>query len=153
MISSTSSKIFNSIDETIGNTPLVRLSKLKKHFNLQGNIIAKLEFFNPLGSVKDRIGLAMINFAEKKKLINTNSTIIEATSGNTGIALAFICASRGYKLILTMPDSMSVEKKKDAQIFWCQINTYSKKTWYDWSHEKSKRDKRKNIKQHNIKSI
>ena len=112
MIFSTSSKIFNSIDETIGNTPLVRLSKLKKHFNLQGNIIAKLEFFNPLGSVKDRIGLAMINFAEKKKLINTNSTIIEATSGNTGIALAFICASRGYKLILTMPDSMSVERKR-----------------------------------------
>ena len=106
------SKIHDSIDETIGNTPLVRLNNIKKEFNLYGNIIAKLEFFNPLGSVKDRIGLAMINDAEKNKKINDKTTIIEATSGNTGIALAFICACRGYKLILTMPDSMSVERKK-----------------------------------------
>ena len=109
---SSKKKIFSSIEETIGRTPLVLLKKVKKHYNLKGNIIAKLEFFNPLGSVKDRIGLAMINKAEKENKINTNSTIIEPTSGNTGIALAFICASRGYKLILTMPDSMSLERKK-----------------------------------------
>ncbi len=112
MSSKKGSKIFNSIDETIGNTPLVRLNNIKKKLNLYGNIIAKLEFFNPLGSVKDRIGLAMINSAEKQKKINTNTTIIEPTSGNTGIALAFICAARGYKLLLTMPNSMSIERKK-----------------------------------------
>ena len=105
-------RIFNSIDQTIGNTPMVRLKNLKKKFNLQGEIIAKLEFFNPLGSVKDRIGLAMIDDGINKKKINSKTTIIEPTSGNTGIALAFICASRGYKLILTMPDSMSLERKK-----------------------------------------
>ncbi len=143
MISSTSCKIFNSIDETIGNTPLVRLSKLKKHFNLQGNIIAKLEFFNPLGSVKDRIGLAMINFAEKKKLINTNSTIIEATSGNTGIALAFICASRGYKLILTMPDSMSVERKKMLKFFGAKLILTPKKLGMTGAMKKAKEIKEK----------
>ncbi len=110
-------KIYNSIDETIGKTPMVRLNKIKKKFNLQGNIIAKLEFFNPLGSVKDRIGLAMIENAEKEGSIKPQTTIIEPTSGNTGIALAFICASRGYKLILTMPDSMSVERKKMLKFF------------------------------------
>ena len=104
--------VFHSIDETIGNTPLVYLNRIKKKFHLHGNIIAKLEFFNPLGSVKDRIGLAMIDDGINKKKINSKTTIIEPTSGNTGIALAFICASRGYKLILTMPDSMSLERKK-----------------------------------------
>tara|TARA_B100000989_G_scaffold287979_1_gene258200 strand:- start:1244 stop:2182 length:939 start_codon:yes stop_codon:yes gene_type:complete len=104
--------IYNSIIETIGNTPLVRLNKLKKKFNLYGDIIAKLEFFNPLGSVKDRIGLAMIEEAEKKGILQCDSTIIEPTSGNTGISLAAICASKGYRLILTMPESMSNERKK-----------------------------------------
>tara|TARA_B100000287_G_scaffold419627_1_gene458074 strand:- start:1728 stop:2675 length:948 start_codon:yes stop_codon:yes gene_type:complete len=105
-------KIFDSIDQTIGNTPMVKLKNLKKKFNLHGQIIAKLEFFNPLGSVKDRIGLAMINEAEKEKKINSKTTIIEPTSGNTGIALAFVCATRGYQLILTMPASMSIERRK-----------------------------------------
>ena len=105
-------KVLESIDQTIGNTPMVRLKNLKKKFNLNGQIIAKLEFFNPLGSVKDRIGLAMIDQAEKEKKINSETTIIEPTSGNTGIALAFVCATRGYKLILTMPSSMSLERRK-----------------------------------------
>ncbi len=104
--------IYNSITETIGNTPLVRLNNLKKKFNLHGDIIAKLEFFNPLGSVKDRIGLAMIEESEKKGILKSGSVIIEPTSGNTGISLAAICASKGYKLILTMPESMSNERKK-----------------------------------------
>ena len=91
---------------------MVRLNNLKKNLKYYGEIIAKLEFFNPLGSVKDRIGLAMINKAEEEKKVNNKTTIIEATSGNTGIALAFICATKGYKLILTMPSSMSVERKK-----------------------------------------
>jgi len=112
LLSKRKEKIFDSIDETIGNTPLVRLNNIKRKLNLHGNIIAKLEFFNPLGSVKDRIGLAMINKAEKEKRIDSNTTIIEPTSGNTGISLAFICAARGYKLLLTMPNSMSLERKK-----------------------------------------
>ena len=96
---------------------MTKLKKLKKKLNLHGNIIAKLESFNPLGSVKDRIGLAMIKSAEEKELINSSTNIIEPTSGNTGIALAFICASRGYNLILTMPDSMSIERKKMLKFF------------------------------------
>ena len=86
-------KVFDSIDQTIGNTPMVRLNRIKKHFNVSGNILAKLEFFNPLGSVKDRIGAAMIDDAEKRGLMNKETTIIEATSGNTGIALALAYGS------------------------------------------------------------
>ena len=117
MSSKTSNKIYDSIDETIGKTPMVRLNRIKKHFKLYGNIIAKLEFFNPLGSVKDRIGLAMIESAEKSGKLKPNATIVEPTSGNTGIALAFICAARGYKLVLTMPTSMSVERQKMLKFF------------------------------------
>ena len=114
-------KVLDSIDQTIGNTPMVRLQNLKKKFKFNGEIIAKLEFFNPLGSVKDRIGLAMINQAEKEKKINSETTIIEPTSGNTGIALAFVCATKGYKLVLTMPSSMSLERKKMLNFFGAKI--------------------------------
>ena len=109
---SSKKKIFDSIDQTIGNTPIVKLNNISQKLKLSGNILDKLEFFNPLGSVKDRIGLAMIDEAEKKSQIRPESVIIEATSGNTGIALAFICAARGYNLILTMPSSMSIERRK-----------------------------------------
>ena len=118
---SSKKKIFDSIDQTIGKTPMVRLNNIAREFNLYGSIIAKLEFFNPLGSVKDRIGLAMINDAEKQKKINSDTVIIEATSGNTGIALAFVCAARGYKLILTMPTSMSLERRKMLNFLGAKI--------------------------------
>lgn len=100
-------KIFSDITKSVGNTPLIKLIKLNSH----ATILVKCEFFNPLSSVKDRIGLAMIEAAEQKGLINANSTIIEPTSGNTGIALAFVCAARGYRLILTMPETMSIERR------------------------------------------
>lgn len=113
------SRIFNNITETIGNTPLVRISKL--YHNHGVTLLAKLESFNPLSSVKDRIGLAMIEAAEKDGSINDKSVIIEPTSGNTGIALAFVCAARGYKLILTMPDTMSIERRQLLQIFGAEL--------------------------------
>ncbi len=112
-------KIYNNITETVGKTPLVRLNKIGQ--DLEAEIIAKIESFNPCGSVKDRIGLAMIEAAEKEGLIKKGATIVEPTSGNTGIGLAFVCAQRGYKLILTMPDTMSVERRQLLEIFGADI--------------------------------
>ena len=105
-------RIYDSIAETIGNTPLVRIPKICAEEGITADICLKLEFFNPIGSVKDRIGVSMILALEAEGKIGPNTTIIEPTSGNTGIGLAFMCAARGYKLILTMPDSMSVERQK-----------------------------------------
>ena len=105
-------RIFNNITETIGKTPLVRLSKFEKHIGTQCEIIAKLEFFNPLAYVKDRIGVSMIKSLENSGHLKPGVTIIEPTSGNTGVALAFVAASKGYNLILTMPESMSLERRK-----------------------------------------
>jgi cysteine synthase len=106
------SGINNSIIDTIGNTPLVRLSGLTKAHECKADIVGKLEFFNPLASVKDRIGLAMIEALETQGKIGPDTVLVEPTSGNTGIALAFVAASKGYKLILTMPESMSIERRK-----------------------------------------
>jgi cysteine synthase len=113
------SRIFSDITKTVGNTPLVKINKLTEGFN--ATILAKLEFFNPLSSVKDRIGVAMIDDAEKRGVLNKNSVIIEPTSGNTGIALAFVAAARGYKLILTMPDTMSAERRQLLRILGAEI--------------------------------
>src|SRR5690348_5183828 len=102
-------RIYNNIVETVGRTPLVRLNKVTE--GVPATILLKCEFFNPLGSVKDRIGMSMIDDAERRGIIKKDTTIIEPTSGNTGIALAFVCAARGYKLILTMPETMSLERR------------------------------------------
>ncbi|HEX4125605.1 MAG TPA: pyridoxal-phosphate dependent enzyme, partial [Tepidisphaeraceae bacterium] len=112
-------RIFNDITETIGGTPLVRINRLvpKDH----AIVLAKCEFFNPLSSVKDRIGLAMIEAGENAGKIDRDTMIVEPTSGNTGIALAFVCAAKGYKLTLTMPESMSIERRRLLRALGAQV--------------------------------
>ncbi|ATQ41186.1 cysteine synthase A [Caulobacter mirabilis] len=105
-------KIYDSIIDTVGDTPLVRLPNLTKELKPKGEVVAKLEFFNPLASVKDRIGVSMIEYLEAEGILKPGGTIVEPTSGNTGIALAFVAASKGYPLVLVMPESMSMERRK-----------------------------------------
>jgi cysteine synthase len=114
-------RIHDSICSTIGNTPLIRLHRLPHEAGCVAELLAKVEFFNPLASVKDRIALAMVEAAEAKGEIGPGSVLIEPTSGNTGIALAFVCAAKGYRLILTMPDSMSVERRKMLKLFGAEL--------------------------------
>ncbi len=114
-------KIAKQLTELVGNTPLLQLNSYSKKENLNTNIIAKLEYFNPAGSVKDRIALAMIEDAEKRGVIKPGATIIEPTSGNTGVGLAFVSAVKGYKLILTMPETMSVERRNLVKAYGATV--------------------------------
>jgi cysteine synthase A len=112
-------RIFSDITRTIGNTPLVQINKMA--YGLGASILAKLEFFNPLSSVKDRIGVNMIEAAEREGVLDPDSVIIEPTSGNTGIGLAFVCAARGYRCILTMPETMSIERRKLLKLLGAEL--------------------------------
>jgi cysteine synthase A len=112
-------RIFDDITKTIGRTPLVRINRMNE--GSKATVLVKLESFNPLSSVKDRIGVAMIEAVERQGLINKDTVIIEPTSGNTGIALAFVCAARGYRLILTMPETMSLERRQLLKIFGAEV--------------------------------
>jgi cysteine synthase A len=114
-------RVYDDIVDTIGATPLVRLKRLAAAAGAKADILAKCEFFNPLGSVKDRIGAAMIEAAERDGRLKKSTVLVEPTSGNTGIALAFVCAARGYRLILTMPDSMSVERRKMLRLLGAEL--------------------------------
>lgn len=113
--------IYNTVEEIIGGTPLLKLNKVKEEYKINADIFAKLELFNPTGSAKDRAALYMLNEAEKKGLIKEGATIIEPTSGNTGIGLASICTQRGYKCIIVMPDTMSVERIKLMRAYGAEV--------------------------------
>ena len=114
-------RVYDNIVQTIGATPLVRLDKLAAEEGVNAEILAKCEFFNPLGSVKDRIGVSMVEAAERSGQIGSGATLVEPTSGNTGIALAFVCAAKGYRLILTMPESMSIERRKILEFLGAEL--------------------------------
>ncbi|OYZ65645.1 MAG: cysteine synthase A, partial [Rhizobiales bacterium 24-66-13] len=114
-------RVYDSITQTIGDTPLVRLQRLPQLRGVKAEILAKLEFFNPIASVKDRIGVAMVDAMEAAGALDADTVMVEPTSGNTGIALAFVAAARGYRLILVMPESMSVERRKMLALLGAEL--------------------------------
>ena len=115
------SRVYTSIDQLIGRTPLLELTRIERHFDLHAKILAKLEYFNPAGSVKDRIAKAMLDDAESSGLLKPGSVIIEPTSGNTGIGLASVAATRGYRIIIVMPETMSVERRKLMKAYGAEL--------------------------------
>ena len=131
-------RVYNSILETIGNTPLVRIGKLAEEYGCQAEVLAKLEFFNPIASVKDRIAVAMLEAMEADGTIGPGSVIVEPTSGNTGIGLAFACAAKGYRCILTMPDSFSVERRKIMRFLGAELALTPKEKGINGAIEKAK---------------
>ena len=114
-------KIYNSVEELIGNTPLLRLNRIENELGIKAEILAKLEFFNPAGSVKDRAALKMLDEAEEKGLLKKGATVIEPTSGNTGIGLSMVAALRGYKTIIVMPDNMSIERRQLMSAYGAEV--------------------------------
>ena len=131
-------RVYGSILETIGNTPLVRIGRLAQEAGCQAEVLAKIEFFNPLSSVKDRIAVAMLEAMEADGTIGPGSVIVEPTSGNTGIALAFACAAKGYRCILTMPDSFSIERRKLMKFFGAELALTPKEKGIGGAIEKAK---------------
>lgn len=131
-------RVYGSILETIGNTPLVRIGKLAAEVGCQAEVLAKLEFFNPIGSVKDRIAVAMLEAMEADGTIGSGSVIVEPTSGNTGIGLAFACAAKGYRCILTMPDSFSIERRKLMYFLGAELALTPKEKGINGAIEKAK---------------
>ena len=128
-------KIYDSITDTIGDTPLVRLDRIAAKYGVKAKLVAKLEFFNPIASVKDRIGVAMIDALEAQGKISPDKTVlIEPTSGNTGIALAFVAAARGYKLQLVMPESMSIERRKMLALLGRRTRSHPCGAGYEGRH-------------------
>lgn len=115
------SRIYTSADQLIGGTPLLELKNIEKQYNLKARVLAKLEYLNPAGSVKDRVALQMLNEAEKAGILTKDSVVIEPTSGNTGIGLASVCAARGYRLIIVMPDTMSVERRQIMKAYGAEL--------------------------------
>jgi cysteine synthase A len=114
-------RIYNNIAETIGDTPLVRAPRMSEKFGARADVLLKLEFFNPIASVKDRIGVSMIEALEREGRLRPGTTVIEPTSGNTGIALAFVCAAKGYRCVLTMPETMSIERRKMLALLGAEV--------------------------------
>jgi cysteine synthase A len=131
-------RIYDSITETIGNTPLVRIPKILREEGIDADITLKLEFFNPIASVKDRIGVSMILALEAEGKIGPNTVIIEPTSGNTGIGLAFVCAARGYRLILTMPESLSIERRKMLRYLGAELELTPREKGMNGAIERAK---------------
>ena len=130
-------KVYPNIVAAVGNTPLIKLNRIAS--GLEANIYVKCEFFNPLASVKDRIGVAMIEAAEKDGRLKPGGIVVEPTSGNTGIALAFVCASKGYRCILTMPETMSMERRVLLRLLGAEINLTPGRRGHGWSHQAGQR--------------
>ena len=131
------SKISQALTELIGNTPLLALNRYGKDVGLNETIVAKLEYFNPAGSVKDRIALALIEAGEASGKIKQDTLIIEPTSGNTGVGLAFVAASRGYKLTLTMPETMSIERRNLLKALGANLVLTPRRRWNEGRHQES----------------